>query len=146
MIEPKDDQANGSFDLTVDFSADGYAQIMQNRLMVFRPAIIGRLDRLSLTEGTRVHPYMIDGMSYGETVRIKLPTGFAVDEMPEPADVATAFGKYSANYKVDGEFLVFNRSLRLDRSIVPAEKYDTVRSFFGKIHQTERSPVVLIKK
>lgn len=146
LIEPKDDQANGSFDLTVDFSAAGYAQIMQNRLMVFRPAIIGRLDRLSLTEGTRVHPYMIDAMSYGETVRIKLPTGFAVDEMPEPADVATAFGKYSANYKVDGEFLVFNRSLRLDRSIVPAEKYDTVRSFFGKIHQTERSPVVLIKK
>lgn len=145
-IVPKDDTQIGAFNLDVDFSARSYAQIMQNRLMVFKPAIIGRLEQLTFTEGVRVHPYMIDARVYSETVRIKLPAGFNVDEIPDETKLDTEFGNYHANYEVKGDTLIFSRSLKLNRSTIPSEKYDTVRNFFGRIHSAEQSQVVLVKK
>src|SRR5207244_978557 len=109
------------------------AQIMQDKMMVFRPAVIGRLEQLSFTEGTRMHPYMIDGATYSETVNIKLPAGFDVDEIPDGAKLDTEFGKYEASYVVKGDTLTFTRSLRLSRSTIAADKYDGVRNFFGRV-------------
>lgn len=145
-IESKDNQQDGNFNLDVEFTASSYAQIMQDRLMVFKPAVVGRLERLSFTEGKRIHPFMIDATTYSESVKIKLPPGFAIDEVPDSTNLETDFGKYTANYEVSGDSLVFTRSLRLNRSTIPADKYETVRSFFGRIHAAEQSPVVLMKK
>lgn len=145
-IEPLDNHQEGKFDLRVDFAANKYAQVMQQRLMVFKPAIIGRLDRLSFGDGTRMSPYLIDASSYSERAKIKLPDGFTVDEIPEAVKLETEFGKYDVSYTVEAGHLVFNRSLTLNRSTVPVEKYDSVKSFFGRVHAAEQSPVVLIRK
>jgi hypothetical protein len=145
-ITAKDGHSEGNFNLDVEFSANSYAQLMQGRLMVFKPAIIGRLERLRFTEGDRAHPYVIDATTYSESVKIKLPAGFAVDEVPEAAKLETSFGKYSADYVVQGDSLVFTRSLTLNRATIPASNYDTVKKFFGSVHAAEQSPVVLIKK
>jgi len=145
-ITPSENSTDGNFDLNVEFSANQYAQMMQDRLMVFKPAVVGRLDRLTFSDGKRTHPYMVDSTSYAERVKIKLPAGFSVDEMPEPTHLDTQFGKYSASYEVKGEFLIFTRELKLNRTSVPADKYDTIRDFFGKVRSAEQSPVVLIRK
>ena len=146
-ITPTDDPNGGNFDLNVEFSANNYAQIMQDRLMVFKPAIIGRLERLSFTEGKRMSPY-IDRFepAYSESVRIKLPAGFDVDEVPERVQLDSAFGKYTAKCEVSGGYLVFTRALQLSRAVVPAAEYESVRNFFGRIREAEQSPVVLVKK
>ena len=89
---------------------------------------------------------MIDANTYSESVKIKIPAGFAVDEVPDPAKLETSFGNYSATYEVKDDYLIFNRALKLNRSMIPAEKYDSVRKFFGQMHSAEQSPVVLIKK
>ncbi len=145
-ITPLDGEQNGNFNLEVEFGANNYAQLNQGRLMVFKPAVIGRLDRLSFNEGNRQHPYLIDSEFYEETVKIKLPMGFIVDEIPESTKLETNFGKYSATYLEKDGYLLFKRSLTLNRTSVPAEKYGTVRDFFGTIHSAEQSPVVLLKK
>ena len=145
-ITPKDDRAAGRFDLSVDFASARYAQIMQGRLMVFKPAVVGRLERLTFTDGKRQLPYMISATAYTETTTIKLPTGFTVDEMPDSAKFESDFGKYSVSYEIKGGDLIFHRSLRLNRATIAADKYDTVRNFFGRVHAAEQSPVVLIKK
>ncbi len=145
-VVTEDTIAEGKFNRDLSFSASAYAQIMQGKLMVFKPAVIGRLDRLSFSEDKRMNPFMIDSVSYSEKVKIKLPTGFSVDEIPEAMDITVDFGKYSASFEVAGEYLIFHRSLKLTRSEVPAAKYDSVKTFFGKIHSAEKSPVVLMKK
>ncbi len=145
-IVPTDDHDAGSFDLDVEFSANSYAQIMQGKLMVFKPAIVGRLERLSFTEGKRMQPYMIDATYYSETVRFKLPQGFSVDETPDAVKLDTDFGKYEVKYEVKGDQLIFTRSLKLTRSSIPADKYDSIRKFFGSVRSAEQSQVVLIKK
>ena len=145
-ISPADDIGAGKFSLNVEFAAPGYAQIMQEKLMVFKPAIIGRLERMRFSEGKRFNPYTIDSTAYSENVKIKLPAGFAVDEIPDAVKLETPFGRYDAAYEVSGDHVVFTRSLKLNRYTVPAANYGSIRDFFGRVQAAEQAPVVLIRK
>jgi hypothetical protein len=144
-VDPKDNNEGGRFDLDVDFSAINYAQLMQNRLLVFKPAIVSRQESLSLTEPTRKHPVVLESRAFSETVRVKLPAGFEVDELPDPLKLDASFGSYNTTYAVkDGE-LVFTRTLAQRAGTIPAAQYQAVRSFFERIRAAELAPVVLAR-
>jgi Domain of Unknown Function with PDB structure (DUF3857)/Transglutaminase-like superfamily len=145
-VEPVDQSADGRFALDVAFSAPSYGQLMQSRLLVFKPAIVSRRESLFLTEAVRKHPVVLESTAYTETVHVKLPDGFDVDEMPDPLKLDTAFGNYNASYDVKDGQLVFKRKLILRASTIPAEQYQSVRTFFERIRAVEQSPVVLAKK
>ncbi|MCA1594260.1 MAG: DUF3857 domain-containing protein [Acidobacteria bacterium] len=145
-IEPADSRDAGRFALDVEFTVDRYAQSMQDRLLVFKPAVVSRGMVVSLTEPTRTHPVVLKSRAYTETTHIKLPAGFDVDEMPDALKLDSAFGNYSATYEVKDGQLVFTRSLVQRQATIPAEQYDQLRKFFGRIRATEESPVVLARK
>jgi len=145
-VEPKDNKPEGRFDLSVDFSATGYGQLMQDRLLVFKPAIVSRREALALTESKRRYPVVLGSMAFTETVRLKLPAGFEVDELPDPVKLDAAFGSYKTSYEVkDGE-LVFTRALAQRATTIPSDQYHSVRSFYEKMRAAEQAPVVLAKK
>lgn len=145
-LEPKDNKAAGRFDLSVDFSAVGYGQLMQNRLMVFKPAIVERREGLALTHVKRQYPVVLKPLAFTETLRLKLPDGFEVDELPDAVKLDTAFGSYTTSYVVkDGE-LVFTRALAQRGATIPTAQYQLVRSFYEKILAADQAPVVLARK
>jgi hypothetical protein len=145
-IDTLDGHAEGNFALDVEFTASNYAQLMQDRLLVFKPAIVSRLDWLSLTGASRKNPVVLRSRAYTETVRVKLPDGFDVDEMPDPVKLETTFGNYVSTYEHKDGHLVFTRSLVQRASVIPADQYSTVRAFFERIRAAESSPVVLARK
>jgi hypothetical protein len=144
--EPNDDARAGKFALDVEFKSPNYAQSMRGRLMVFKPAIVSRRSSVFLLETKRKHPVVLDSEAYNETVRIKLPEGFDVDEMPEAAEVNHSFGSYAAKCEVKEGHLIFRRSLTLKAGIIPVEQYASVRGFFERMRAVEQTPVVLVKK
>ena len=145
-VDPKDNNEGGRFDLDVDFAAGNYAQLMQNRLLVFKPAILSRRDSLLLTEATRKHPVVLDARKFTETIRIKLPEGFEVDELPDPVKLDASFGSYNTTYAVKDGQLIFTRNLTQLAATIPVAQYQVVRSFFEKIRAAEQAPVVLVRK
>jgi hypothetical protein len=84
--------------------------------------------------------------TFTETVRVKLPTGFDVDELPDPVKLHAPFGSYETKYEVKGGDLVFTRSLSQRAATIPPEQYQLVRGFFSSIRSAEQAPVVLAKK
>lgn len=145
-LEPKDGKAEGRFNLSVDFIAPGYGQLMQDRLLVFKPAIVARREALAFTEPNRKYPVVLGAHAFTETVRMKLPVGFEVDELPDAVKLETAFGSYKTSYEVkDGE-LVFIRALAQRASTIPSAQYQAVRSFYEKMRAAEQAPVVLAKQ
>ena len=145
-VEPRDNAAAGRFDLDIDFIAPQYGQLMQNRLLVFKPVMVSRREALPFNGTTRKHPVVLGSHAFSETVRVKLPSGFDVDEMPDPVKLETSFGSYTTKYEVkDGE-LLFTRKLIQRAMTIPADQYNSVRSFFEKIRAAEQSPVVLARK
>jgi hypothetical protein len=145
-ITPLDFPAEGKFDLDIEFSAPSYGQLMQNRLLVFKPVVVSRREFLYLTENKRFTPILMDSLFFTETMTFKLPSGFIVDETPDPVKLETSFGNYSTSYQVNGDKLVFTRSLLINPSTVPLEKYNSVREFYSKIRDAENAPVVLLRK
>lgn len=73
-------------------------------------------------------------------------SGFAVDEMPDPVKLETAFGSYKTSYEVVNGELVFKRQLSQRAATIPAAQYAVVRKFYESIRAAEQSPVVLARK
>jgi transglutaminase-like putative cysteine protease len=145
-VEPVDGMNEGRFSLDVEFSANNYAQLMHQKLLVFKPAIVSRSEFLSLNESNRTQPVVLSSRAYRETVNIKLPAGFEVDEMPDALKLDTAFGTYNASYELRDGKLLFTRSLVQKSGTLPVDQYAAVRSFYERIRATEQAPVVLAKK
>lgn len=145
-LTPTDRHREAAFDMDVEFTAPAYAQLMQDRLLVFKPAVASRTNSIYLTEKDRKHPVMLDSNSFREKATIKLPLGFDVDEVPNPISIQTAFGKYATTYEVKDGRLIFTRSLTMNRTTVSVDRYKEVRDFFTGMLNAEQSPVVLIRK
>ena len=145
-MEPSDNSADGRFTLNVEFSAKTYGQLMQGRLMVFKPAIVSRREDLTLTAAKRLHPVVLRAASYSETVNVQLPAGFTVDEVPDAVKIETPFGSYVTSYEVKDNKLVFKRKLSQQATTIAASDYEMVRKFYESIRAAENAPVVLAKK
>ena len=145
-VEPADNHTDGRFALDVDFTATNYGQLMQERLLVFKPAILSRRESVFLTKASRTHAVVLDAQAYSESVNVKLPAGFDVDELPDPVKLDTAFGSYSTSYAVKDGQLHFTRAFKQRAATIPAADYAAVRLFFERIRAAEQSPVVLAKK
>lgn len=141
----EDKHQDASFDLNVEFSAANYGQVLQNRLLIFKPAIVNRSRSIYLTEKVRNHPVSLDSSSFTETATFNLPEGFTVDEVPAAVKLETTFGKYTADYEVKDGKLIFKREMITNRTLVPTKEYNSVRDFYSKIRDAEQSPVVLMK-
>jgi hypothetical protein len=144
--EPADSSQSGQFALDVEFSSPGYAKTMRDKLLVFKPAIVSRRSSVFLTSTKRTHPVVLEAEAYKETVKIKLPDGFIVDELPDAAQLNQPFGNYAVTYEVKDGYLIFKRSLVLKPSVIPVEQYSAVRNFFGMMLGAEQAPVVLARK
>ncbi|HEX5873212.1 MAG TPA: DUF3857 domain-containing protein [Pyrinomonadaceae bacterium] len=145
-MEPSDNSADGRFTLNVEFNAQNYGQLMQGRLMVFKPAVVSRREGLALTAATRKHPVVLRANAYSETVKVQLPAGFAVDELPDAVKIETPFGSYVTSYEVSNNQLIFKRKLSQHATTIAPADYETVRKFFESIRAAENAPVVLAKK
>lgn len=141
------DGADGfSFNLDVAFSAARYAQLMQGRLLVFKPVIVDRRNSVYLTENKRTNPVEMGALSFREKAVFTLPDGFDIEEIPTGVNIESSFGKYTSKYEVKANKLHFSRSLTLTRAMLPVDKYTSTREFFTKVRDAEQSQVVLVRK
>jgi Domain of Unknown Function with PDB structure (DUF3857) len=145
-VSPKDDSRAGRFDLLVEFEAPQYGQLMQKRLLIFKPAPVSRREATFFVEPSRKYPIVLGANSFVETVNISLPSGFRVDELPETISLETNYGAYSTSCKVANGELVFTRSLTQRAATVPASEYEQVRHFFNQVGAADQVPVVLVKQ
>ncbi len=141
--EAREDSASGQFVLDVSFEAKQYAQVMSPRLLAFRPLLVERRERLAFTEPKRTLPIVLRASALEERVRASLPEGFAVEDLPAPLTLQSDFGAYSLRCENSGGRLVVTRSLHVQGTRLPPERYDEVRAFFGRIREAEQTPLVL---
>jgi hypothetical protein len=145
-IDPQDDRTKGLFTLDVSFIAERYGQLMQGKLLIFNPNVIARRNAVALTEPARRQPIEIESGAFVETVKVKLPDGFTVDETPPAVHLETSFGSYHSECLPVAEGLLYKRSLTLRSTVLPVEQYGQVKNFFISIKNAEQTPVVLIRK
>jgi hypothetical protein len=131
--------------LNLKFAAPDYAQI-RGPLMLVRTRVLGEksfdLDRRK----PRQHAVVFDGSSKETDVyEIELPTGYAVDELPEPAKIDVGFASYESKFEVTGTKLRYSREYMRRSAEIGPERIGDLRKFEGLIGADESASVVLKK-
>jgi hypothetical protein len=138
--------ANDALHVEVAFATPRYAKSMQGVLLVVKPSVLPPRERVYLAETTRKYPVVLNAESFDETMRMKLPDGFEVDELPRPMVTKTDFGSLSTSCEVKDGYLTYHRAYTVKAGVIPVDRYKEARTFFGSAYGAGAQPVVLAKK
>jgi transglutaminase-like putative cysteine protease len=138
VIEATSDGA----DITFRYQVPQYGRTVGS-LLVITP-VVARIDRLpDTTLPTRRRPLEIEAEASSETLRIIVPRGYHVDEMPEAVHVESPLGEFIRSCAADGNQVVVTRTLRIAAATVAPADYARVREFVRQIRAADAAPVVL---
>ena len=140
------DGANDAWSVLLEFATPRYAKSMQGVLLVVKPSVLPPRERVNLAESTRKYPVVLTAESFEETMRMKLPAGFEVDELPRPMVSKTDFGSLTTSCEVKDGYLTYHRAFTVKAGVVPVDRYKEARTFFGFAYGAGDQPVVLAKK
>jgi len=127
-----------------NFGAIDYGKIAGDLLLV-RPRVIGvKSSGLLETKEPRRYPVEFEGPQRDtDTFEIKIPAGYAVDELPPPVDVEYTFGSYHSKTETRGDAIVYTRTYEIKELSVPVSKAEELKKFNRIIASDERSTAVL---
>lgn len=131
--------------LSYDLTAARYAKSAGNLLLV-RPRVLGS-DVFALNDDPRKYP--IDLQQTGiwrDSYDLKLPAGYAVDELPDPVTVDVGFATYHSEVKLNGDALHYTREYTVKELDIKPEKYADLKKLMAAISMDESSSAVLKKK
>ena len=87
----------------------------------------------------------MDNDALDEIVRIRLPADFKIDDLPKAVKIESPFGKYAATWALEGEAVVFRRSLEIAAQTVPSSQYAELKRFADALAASAEEVVVLVR-
>ncbi len=119
-------------------------------LLLLRPRVLGSHVRNvnDVMEGKpRAYPIELGHVGhYQDSFDISIPSGYVVDEIPDPVDMNVDFASYKSSVSVKGNLLHYERDYVVKDVEIPAAKAVDFRKLQGVIMDDERSTVVLKKQ
>jgi hypothetical protein len=134
-------------DLTTSYTlnADRFGKVMGPLLMV-RPRIIGSEDLHTDDKKRHVPINLRETMQEQDDYTIELPSGYAVDEIPEPVKLDLGFASYESASTIQGNTLHYTRTYTVREVTLPPDRYADVQKLSGVIAADEQNSAVLKKK
>jgi hypothetical protein len=136
--------APDKFTLKGEFTSPRFAQHPNNTMLILRAPALDHVD-LRLTEKTRKYPLVVDTDALHETVRMQLPAGFKIDELPDYVKIDSEFGKYEARWKSADGGILFERTFEMPAQTIAPAQYAKFKIFLDRVAGAGESPIVLIR-
>jgi transglutaminase-like putative cysteine protease len=133
-----------TFTLTFDLTAPRFAQQMGSLLLVRLP--IGVDDPVPGLSAARRTPVVLEPELTNETIQLRLPQAFGIDELPPDVKFEDAFGRYSLSYMSADGGIVVHRTFELRGDTIDPDKQAQLLAFFSRVRAADASPVVLKKQ
>jgi hypothetical protein len=119
---------------------------MQRRLLVVRPGLLTSGGEYGFTSKQRTAPVELEMDLRRDSIHIKIPAGFKVDELPASQKIESAYGTLEATWTVKDDDIVMQETLEIRETVVPAAEYPKVREFFDSVAGAHGAPVVFVKQ
>lgn len=121
-----------------------YARSAGGYLLV-RPRVIGS-DGWNLLDKPRKYPISFDGVeTLRDSFNVKIPPGYAVDDVPDPVNVDVGFAAYRSQVTAEGDVLHYQRELVLRQVTLPPTDYSQLLKLNAAIATDESGEAVLRK-
>jgi transglutaminase-like putative cysteine protease len=130
---------------TYTLDVDRYGRSMGQLLMV-RPRILGSEAPAVNHERRTVPIDLRETMQAKDEYDIELPSGYAVDELPEAVKLDLGFASYESSSQVKGNILHYSRTYTVREVTLPPEKYADLQKLSSVIATDEQSRAVLKKQ
>jgi hypothetical protein len=140
------DDAGNTVAVNLSVTADGFAQVMQGRLLIVRPGLLASGGEYFLPSTERKGPILLSSDLRRDSIRVKLPAGFEVDELPAPVELESDYGVLRASWVVENGEIVMQETLEIHEALAPASDYAKVREFFEAVGGAHGAPVVLVRR
>lgn len=125
--------------------AHNYAQITGKRLFIM-PNILDRSNVKLLEDTARLYPIELNTERLEiDTVVIALPSGYKPESIPKAVDFGNPFGHYRSSVVVQGDQLIYYRSLEINKGQFPAAEYNKLAKFYELVFKADRAKVVMVK-
>jgi hypothetical protein len=131
--------------LTAKFTVEMHslASVTNNRLIV--PAyLLSSLRKRIFTSDSRMYPVDFGyPFSQHDELRLQLPEGYSLEESPHPRKAQLPWAGYEFSTVVEGNQLVINRTLRLEKSLFQPQDYAQLKNLFSIVQAGDSSQAVL---
>lgn len=144
-VQVQDVFDDNSFRVKTDLSSQAYGQLMQRRLLVFGASVLEPPGPAFAHNSNRTEPILLRPAVYRKHVKIRLPQGFSIDEMPDSVKKDSDFARFSISYKHEGDDLLVEEELRTEQVTLPAGDYQRVKKFFDTFDGADQQQAVLLK-
>ena len=120
-----------------------YASIAGKRLLA--PSYLFRTSQKeAFAQKERKYPvYFHYAFAEIDNVKLKVPSGFRVENAPQQQDASLPYARYQNLVKVDGDRIATRRALLLGMNFFPMEKYQELKDFFNKVESGDEQQAVL---
>lgn len=132
--------------MRIDGSIPKFAKRSAHRLF-FNPNILMRSTGDDIPkEKERVFPvYLKYAYRDIDTLRVELPSGYALEAAPDSCDFETSFAAFRSSYKVQQDTLIYVRNIKMKKSLLPVKDYERFQEFIENVVQIDRSQFVFRK-
>jgi hypothetical protein len=130
----------------IDLAADNFAQVMQNRLFILRPGFLTSGGDYFFNARTRTAPIRLQSDLRRDSIHIKLPVGFKLDELPGASKIESPYGRLEATWTMHDQEIVMEETLEVKETVASASDYAAVRDFFDQVSGAQAAPLVLVRQ
>jgi hypothetical protein len=131
--------------VNVDLAAERFG-LLQGKLLLVRPGLLSNTTEYYFSTRQRTTPVRLSAALRSDSIHIKVPAGFKVDEIPQPRKVESPYGKLSASWSVKDGDLVMEQTIEISDTVAPAAEFPKVRDFFESVAGVQNAPVVFVKQ
>ena len=130
----------------IDLATDRFGQLMQGRLFIIHPGFLTSGGDLFFSARQRTAPIRLQSDLRRDSIRIQLPAGFKLDELPQAAKIESPYGSLQASWTLSDGKIVMEETLEVKDTVAPASDYSLVRDFFDRVAGVQAAPVVLVRQ
>jgi hypothetical protein len=141
----KNDKENIIFDENVSLSAEKFAQITGDRILL-GVNITNRNSNIPTKYRSRIAPFEITRGYYDEDeIEIEFPEGYEIEAKSDDLEIDTKFGIYKVTYKLTAKGMVYKRTYLLKSGLFSKSEYEEFRKFVEQVVINDQAKIVLKK-
>ena len=89
--------------------------------------------------------YIESGYTHTDSILYKIPDGMVPEYIPEKVKYNSIIGNYQTNYKLEGNNILFIRTLEIKQGLYSKDDYETLRKFCLDAEGAENRKIILKK-
>lgn len=141
-----EDTLAGHYQLRIEYDSPSFARNVGDRVLTFRSALVSPRRRFAPSDSARAMPIALNAVCTVETLSVRLPEGFVLDERPADVHTASDLGRLDATWEEKDGALVMVRRWELAPLTVGPERWADVCALYGARRSSDEATVVLTRR